>query len=197
MAVPKHDTCTDPQIHEPKGISTARKGEVYVADGSGSGDWKPRGVRVAILTHELVASDHPTPVANTWTKATLNTEKDPDAIVNLSSSVFTLGAGTYIVKAKKIFAIKSGHVGSMRLRIQNTSDSLTFGPGISASQGTLSTHNNSSLDAEVATVFTITAAKNFELQYMNYYAVSETAGVTDGLAAGNDIYAQVEIWMLK
>lgn len=38
MAV-EHSTLTDPNIHEPKGVSTASVGFVYKADGSGSGKW--------------------------------------------------------------------------------------------------------------------------------------------------------------
>jgi len=34
-----HNSLTDPELHEPKGISTALAGQIYVADGSGSGDW--------------------------------------------------------------------------------------------------------------------------------------------------------------
>lgn len=37
-----HKNITDPQIHEPKGVSAATSGQVYVADGSGSGDWTDR-----------------------------------------------------------------------------------------------------------------------------------------------------------
>lgn len=36
-----HSTLTDPELHEPKGVSTASAGEVYVADGTGSGTWSP------------------------------------------------------------------------------------------------------------------------------------------------------------
>ena len=35
----EHNILTDPFLHEPKGISTAADGLVYVADGAGSGDW--------------------------------------------------------------------------------------------------------------------------------------------------------------
>lgn len=38
MAI-EHDSITDPDIHEPKGVSTASANEVYVADGAGSGEW--------------------------------------------------------------------------------------------------------------------------------------------------------------
>lgn len=39
MADIEHSDIVDPFIHEPKGASTANAGEVYVADGAGSGDW--------------------------------------------------------------------------------------------------------------------------------------------------------------
>jgi hypothetical protein len=40
MAI-EHDSITDPEIHEPKGISTASSNTVYVSDGAGSGTWIP------------------------------------------------------------------------------------------------------------------------------------------------------------
>ena len=39
MATVQHSALTDPNIHEPKGITTAQEGQVYVADGANSGDW--------------------------------------------------------------------------------------------------------------------------------------------------------------
>lgn len=38
--MPELNTVTDPNLPEPKGISTANADEVYAADGAGSGDWK-------------------------------------------------------------------------------------------------------------------------------------------------------------
>lgn len=35
-----HKDLTDPQLHEPKGASTATSGTVYVADGAGSGSFQ-------------------------------------------------------------------------------------------------------------------------------------------------------------
>lgn len=34
-----HQSQTDPDLHEPKGVSTANQGAIYVADGAGSGSW--------------------------------------------------------------------------------------------------------------------------------------------------------------
>lgn len=37
----QHSAITEAQgIHEPKGVSTASSGQVYIADGAGSGDWR-------------------------------------------------------------------------------------------------------------------------------------------------------------
>lgn len=38
--MPEHNVITDPEIHEPKGASTAGVDTVYVADGAGSGTWE-------------------------------------------------------------------------------------------------------------------------------------------------------------
>lgn len=39
MANINHSALSDPYLHEPKGASTALAGQIYVADGAGSGDW--------------------------------------------------------------------------------------------------------------------------------------------------------------
>lgn len=36
----EHNVITDPEIHEPKGASTASSGQVYVSNGAGSGSWR-------------------------------------------------------------------------------------------------------------------------------------------------------------
>jgi len=40
MANVQHSSLTDPNLHEPKGISTATADQVYISDGSGSGNWR-------------------------------------------------------------------------------------------------------------------------------------------------------------
>lgn len=39
MANVNHSTLTDPYLHEPKGVAAASAGEVYIANGAGSGNW--------------------------------------------------------------------------------------------------------------------------------------------------------------
>ena len=39
MANVQHSNLTDPNLHEPKGVSTATADQVYISNGSGSGSW--------------------------------------------------------------------------------------------------------------------------------------------------------------
>ena len=55
-----HSIITDPNIHEPKDITSATVGQTYVADGVGSGDWSSS----LTANNEVIinsASDFPTP----------------------------------------------------------------------------------------------------------------------------------------
>lgn len=73
--MPEHVDITDPEIHEPKGASTASAGEVYVSDGAGSGDWGTlqqdtlAAVIADISTSETVYV--PVPYAGDVTRVTL------------------------------------------------------------------------------------------------------------------------------
>lgn len=41
MANVQHSSLSDPNLHEPKGVSTAAANSVYLSNGSGSGTWTP------------------------------------------------------------------------------------------------------------------------------------------------------------
>lgn len=49
--MPSHSLITDPHIHEPKGISVAGEGEIYIADGNGSGQWTQWPLGKAFYQH--------------------------------------------------------------------------------------------------------------------------------------------------
>lgn len=56
-----HKTISDPEVHEPKDITTANAGEVYIADGASGGTWTAiDGSNVVCVDSE---SDFPTAVA--------------------------------------------------------------------------------------------------------------------------------------
>ena len=68
----EHDSITDPEIHEPKGASTANQNEVYIADGAASGAWaKPEilGDGWADLIGSITASNAGTLNAPDFIKA--------------------------------------------------------------------------------------------------------------------------------
>ncbi len=70
----QHNVITDPDIHEPKGVAAASSGQVYVANGSGSGAWKDKDKWLGVYTgfdsvtpaysHSTTTSD--TVLNNTW-----------------------------------------------------------------------------------------------------------------------------------
>lgn len=58
MADIQHSALTDPNLHEPKGASTATAESFYVANGSGGGSWKLRLRRLtATISPALVAAN--------------------------------------------------------------------------------------------------------------------------------------------
>lgn len=64
----EHNTLTDPELHEPKDVSTATVGQTYVADGAGSGAWfNQAGANTVVINS---ASDFPAPVAGVITLLT-------------------------------------------------------------------------------------------------------------------------------
>lgn len=50
----EHVAATDPEIHEPKGVSTATSGTVYIAGGTGSGVWTPLVNSVPLVASAII-----------------------------------------------------------------------------------------------------------------------------------------------
>lgn len=57
MANVEHKNLVDPEIHEPKGASTATAGQVYVADGAGSGAWESAAISTSASAGEVYIAD--------------------------------------------------------------------------------------------------------------------------------------------
>ena len=78
-----HSTLTDPELHEPKGVATATSGQVYAANGSGSGVWaKP-------FKYVGVASTYSTGAPYAHATTTGDTALNP-TVATLNSSQFTV-----------------------------------------------------------------------------------------------------------
>lgn len=130
-----------------------------------------------------------TPTTGSFQTRTLNTEvSDPSGIVSLSSNQFTLGAGTYWIKARSPFYA----AGRCKIKLRNITDSSDALIGSSAYC------NNSAyshIDAIVEGRITIAGTKAFEIQYR----CENTDGTTRGLGVESnfgvvEVYTEVEIW---
>src|SRR5690242_14620433 len=94
----QHRFLTDPDLHEPIGISEADEDQVYVSDGAGSGSWQDLldGAPGAVYRH-LVADDAAggTFTSGAWRTRTLNEELRNTLGASLASNQITLPAGSY------------------------------------------------------------------------------------------------------
>jgi hypothetical protein len=103
MPTVQHSALTDPNIHEPKNITTAAVGEVYVADGAGSGDWKqPAGHAYGELyiSEGVTAQTLPTSSATAKLNPTGEWTTNGNAEVTLSAANGTITithAGEYVL----------------------------------------------------------------------------------------------------
>lgn len=87
MATIQHSLLTAANIHEPKGVDAATIGQVYVADGAGSGDWAT--VNAWNIVTKL-----------TTTSRTNNTlTADPDLVIPMSASKIYLVRGMIVYTA--------------------------------------------------------------------------------------------------
>ena len=91
----EHKNITEADLHEPKGVSSANTGQVYVADGLGSGDWEDQVViptySLAVLSELFVYSEDSqepqvadTPLQITFGAGDTGTDVEVDSLGNIS-----------------------------------------------------------------------------------------------------------------
>lgn len=101
MATVQHSALTDPNIHEPKGITTAQDGQVYVADGANSGDWVfPAGHAYGELYISAGATSQTLPAASATAKLNPSGEWTTNGNANVTldatnGTITILQAGEY------------------------------------------------------------------------------------------------------
>lgn len=135
----------------------------------------PRIDIVQVRDEKASGSGGGTAATGAWTKHTINTESiDTGNKCAIASSVITLQPGTYEIAGWATFWA----VANVRLRLQNTSDATTAALGGSAY---FQAGGSASGIAPISGRFTITTAKNFEVQY---YASGTTSTSDLGSGAG-------------
>lgn len=194
MADVSHKDLTGVDLHEPKGVAGASDGDVYIADGAGSGDWSPKGPQVAqLIQTENGGVDGTQPTNNNeWEQTELDTEVDPDNFVTLSSNRFTLSAGTYLIFAWQMFRNRSSANAGARLRLRNITDGST----VSSAAGSLGLVNSAggvtlNHQANLSSGFSIAATKTFEIQHFCHN--TNMTPSHDQVGAGDEHYAGVTI----
>ena len=86
----EHNTLTDPQLHEPKGIATADADQVYIANGAGSGVWTDP----PYTTLDLGVWD--------YNDATTSTTPIALTLANTDYELTNDGAGTFTITTYKL-----------------------------------------------------------------------------------------------
>lgn len=151
----------------------------------------PKGPGPDLIIRNSVSSGNNVPGSGTsWTALPVNEvyENRLEGSGNpLSSNTITLQAGTYFVK----WATPFYGCGLCRTRLRNTSDSTDL---VYSKNGHSATTNHTTESHGVAT-FTITSAKNFQVQYYIATGGGSVLGVAQSLGF-NEVYAVIEITQL-
>ena len=122
--MPEHSALTGASLHEPKGVATAASGEVYIADGSGSGAW-------TALNTDYSTSVHNTQTGTTYTlvltdagktvemnNAAANTLTIPTNAADTWLNIIQWGAGTTTISAASGVTLNGVSAGSCTIDAQ-------------------------------------------------------------------------------
>ncbi len=130
MANVEHSALTDPDLHEPKDISTATDGEIYFADGAAGGEWRPF-MEYATMTLNDNAGVTVSTIGTTAQKLAIwdadgpSVGATPDSTTDHDITINT--AGDYIVKFHcPAGPVAAGDAGDYQFRLRiNGSESAT------------------------------------------------------------------------
>jgi hypothetical protein len=166
--------------------AVARADHVHHAPSTSAPDY------IHLVDSKASGTDGGTSTSGSWETRTLNTEKsDTGNHCSLSSSQFTLDAGTYEIRASAPANQATYH----QARLQNVTDAATILSG--TTEYTQSTSDNQMTRSFIMGRFTIGASKALEIQHR---VASGRATYGYGIAAGGgftvaeEIYTVVELW---
>ena len=178
--------------------------QVLKTDGSGNLTWVDQGSGIfssyAILEDIKAVNNHggSNDSSGGWEKRDLTDEIDPSSIVTLSSSQFTLQAGTYLIKWRS----PSHNTKEFLSRLYNATDSTSVKVGSSGHSGEATSSTGGDGPDNVDSVgyarVTISGAKAFEIQMATDRTQATTGFGRGANAMGgggeSSIFTQVEIW---
>lgn len=167
-------------------------GQVLTATSSTTATWQtPAGIfsAMAIIEDQKTAGTAGgTFTSGAWRTRDLNTEvSDSAGIVSISSNQFTLGAGTYLIKASAPANTVSRH----KAALYNVTDASYAAYGTSEFAWA---SDNDTTRSKISAVITIAGSKAFEIRHQ-----CETTAATYGFGFSSnfsvtEIYTRVEIY---
>lgn len=196
MANVAHKDLTGSDLHEPKGIGTATNGQVYIANGSGSGSWTTINAVDNFSTKYLIASDVKSAGTNGGSYSsgapvtrTLNTITNNISGASLSSNTISLPAGTYYIQA----SVPGFNTGNIKSWLKNTSDNTTALTGTSewSTNGT-----GTQVRSHIVGVVAIGAPKNFQVLYQSSGSDTLGLGVSSNLSGLSEVYTIIQVWKI-
>jgi hypothetical protein len=118
MANVNHSALSDPYLHEPKGASTAAAGEVYLANGAGSGAW----TELSRYVNGYVAFNAVTPYAYQHSVTTAYTPLNPTFALEASNGFIASASPN----ARLVYTGTESIVASVNFTIAYKNDSGTL-----------------------------------------------------------------------
>jgi hypothetical protein len=127
-----------------------------------------------------------------WQKRTVTEDQDASNLVAVASSVITLQPGTYDC----LITCPAHAVEWHKARLRNTTDGVTTIVGTSAKNGINLNSTYTQNESTMRSRFTITAAKNFEIQH-RCTSTTATNGFGMPTNVGEvEIYTIAEFWKI-
>ena len=139
-------------------------------------------------------TDGGTATATTWTTSVLNTTESDTIGGNLASNTITLPAGTYRVRASKVFM--QTRASRIRWKTSASNDVIIYGNVVQAGflSGSVTNNARSGATAVLDGIFTISANTDFILQYYVEATVDgEDLGAAQNASSVSEVYATVVI----
>lgn len=172
----QHSSITDPNIHEPKGVAAASSGDIYVANGSGSGVWTGKNTLFAQPAYGFMsfydnatATSIPTAltyqqIAGTFTPITLF------GFTFAANGLVVPVSGVYLVMLNTRLTQSGGATEEYELGVSN---------GTSIATKILSIPNTESVEETFISVLPFTASQSV------YPVITNTTNDAKGLTATN------------
>lgn len=119
MANVQHSALTGSELHEPKGAATANNGEVYIANGAGSGTWTELFQYGNIYTQESDASTLST-IGTTVKDLTFSTDGEANICVadSANNRITLTNAGKYHISfTGSVSTVAAGDAGTYKFKV--------------------------------------------------------------------------------